>query len=71
MTLASYRPDVDTPKGDLTLTNTAIKKPLTDAAIKPLKPRTVRYSVSDGRVCGWRPSQLAVLAVPLSLEGRG
>lgn len=31
------------------LADTAIKKPLTDAAIKALKPRTVRYYVSDGR----------------------
>ena len=33
----------------MTLAATAIKKPLTDAAIKALKPRTVRYYVSDGR----------------------
>src|SRR5271165_3892337 len=34
---------------EMTLTDTVNKKPLTDAAIKALKPRTVRYYVSDGR----------------------
>ena len=34
---------------EMTLTGTVNKKPLTDAAIKALKPRTVRYYVSDGR----------------------
>lgn len=33
----------------MALADIAIKKPLTDAAIKALKPRAVRYYVSDGR----------------------
>src|SRR5271166_3544213 len=34
-------------KGDMTLADTAVKKPLTDVAINALKPRTVRYYVTD------------------------
>ena len=33
----------------MTLADSAVKKPLTDVAINALKPRTVRYYVTDGR----------------------